>query len=66
VFPWQPIFAFLIVLAAALWMALRVLKTMRSVSRGGQGHASNCGSCQHNPEVTKAAPLVQLGKKSDK
>ncbi len=65
-FPWQPIFAFLIVLAAALWMASRVLKTVRSASRGGQGQASNCGSCQHNPEVTKAAPLVQLGKKSDK
>ncbi len=65
-FPWQPIFAFLIVLAAAVWLTLRVLKTVRSVSRGGQGHVSNCGTCQHNPEVTKAAPLVQLGKKLDK
>ncbi len=62
-FDWQPLVAGLIVAAAAVWLARRVLRIVRSGSRDGEGHLSSCGSCPKNPEAANPTPLVQLGKK---
>lgn len=60
---WQTIVSLGIVALAAAWLIRRIAKIVKTGSRDGAGHVSNCGHCPRNPEAAHTQPLVTLGTK---
>ena len=54
------------VACAAVWIVRRIARIVKSGSRDGSGHVSNCGHCPKNPEAAHTQPLVSLGVKPGK